>query len=123
MINKEIKEILDKLKDINNYDISTKCDEKGNELKKEYDIYLSKKEVDKILDYITNLEQKYERMKENAKILSKGCDESQEKIDKTIEYIDKMYFEISYNKGCLRIRLKDTQQGKELLNILKCGDE
>ena len=44
--------------------------------------------------------------------------ELQERIKKAIEYIDKMYFEISY-KTCLRIRLKDTQQGKELLNILK----
>lgn len=39
-----------------------------------------------VLDYITNLQEKYERMKENAKILSNGYNDLEKRNEKAIEY-------------------------------------
>lgn len=61
------------------------------------------------------LEQKYERMKENAKILSKGCDELQERIDKAIRTLETL-------KGSARWE-RHLYEVDYLLNILTGGDE
>ena len=41
-----------------------------------------------LLDYITNLQDKYERMKENAEILSNGYNDLEKRNEKAIENID-----------------------------------
>lgn len=64
-----IKEILDRIKDINNYDTTTTYED--NKITTEYDMYISKEDVDKLLDYITNLQQENERKRRNYIVKSK----------------------------------------------------
>ena len=101
-MNNEIKEILDKLNNINNYDYSETCDNKNNVIEKEYDIYLSKKETDLLLDYITNLQQENERIKKMNMYEHKYGSDMEEKYliektknDRAIEYIEHNTFQDS----------------------------
>ena len=120
-MNDEIKEILDKLKDKNNY-ISHSM------------ILLSIKERTAILDYITNLQQieqehqringelreenkklqdKYEKMKENAEMLSKGYSDLEKRNEKAIEYIKHFENQDWYVEGCQIKDLKSILQGDD----------
>ena len=101
----EIKEILDELKDEDNY-----IEDYGFRYKR-----IALDDVWHLLDYITNLQDKYERMKENAEILSNGCNELEQKIDKAIELINKhSNYPTYYLTGNIV---------KDLLSILQGSDE
>lgn len=98
----EIKEILEKP---NVYSFNDEC-------------YLYFGDYNKLKDYITNLQEKYERMKENAEILSNGYNDLEKRNEKAIEYIkencidDEFYVNLT-NKEKHII---------EALNILKGGE-
>lgn len=87
-MNEEIKEILEYLKD-----------EKWDYYPSDMTPYkvLVMEERDKLLDYITDLQQKYERLKKDVELFKSDLINSTNtglsliaKIDKTIEYIDEM---------------------------------
>lgn len=93
-MNEEIKEILEYLKNINNYDYSEICDNENNVIEKDYDIYLSKNKIDVLLDCITNLQKENNHLsKSYAEAIlfnQKRCEQNkelQQRIDKAIEYI------------------------------------
>ena len=69
-------------------------------------------------NYITNLQEKYERMKENAEILSNGYNELEKRNEKAIEYINNN-IEDEYEYHGL---LYKNEEKQNLLNILN-GDE
>jgi chromosome segregation ATPase len=110
----EIKEILDNIKYL--LDNKTKF------------ILMTDKDIETLLDYITNLQEKYERMKENAEILANGYNELEKRIDKAIEYIKKEIADIEFMKkeysdydkiGEIEVKLKSIEELKNILN----GDE
>lgn len=144
----EIKEILYKLKNIHNFDYSETCDNENNIIEKEYDIYLSKKDTDLLLDYITNLQEenkeweyiqdiqnnrKYrkryleERRKEETNLYLPDYDEvykrffeQRDRINKAIEMFDNEKLNNYYSGMSYEFEIDDFK--KDLLNILR-GDE
>ena len=132
----EIKEILDDLKDMNNYSNFIDSQYGGGG----YYYLLEKKESKQLLDYITNLQQEINKLTaESTEWESKCYDLQQEnerkerlitqygegmcayanRIDKAIEYIDKV--------KCINDRERDGMHWEydvffpELLNILQNG--
>ena len=51
-------------------------------------VLLNKEDIKQLLNCITNLQEKYERMKENAEILSNGYNDLEKRNEKAIEYIE-----------------------------------
>lgn len=111
-MNDEIKEILDNIK--NKYeDYYVQDIVSGNDLKQ-------------LLDYITNLQQENERLKENnldmqeemARTWQK-CDDYKSRCEKAIEYIKNCEI-VDKDK---RYPLLEEQFGEDLLNILQNGSE
>lgn len=111
----EIKEILDNLRF--SYEQNKELYEKYNQDVMRYIIHL--KEAKLLLDYITNLQEKYERMKENADILSNGYNELEKRNEKAIEYIKDVSRE-TLNNG--RVFYNELP-AQDLLNILKGEDK
>ena len=116
-MNDEIREILDKLKDDNWYDELDLTGDKWIELKQT--------ETNKILDYITNLQQENERLKERVAYLERSnnrredtilglrqeindvedCnDELKKKLDKTLEVLQ---YELQFQTGGCYHRLSN----------------
>ena len=93
-MNDEIKEILDKLKS-NNYPFG-----------------IATIDINKLLDYITNLQQENERLKENNQDMQIEMAKCWQGIDKAIEYIK------SYKNDYAPYELSDYNI-RELLNILQ----
>ena len=108
-MNNDIKEILDYFnKYVNDkYETYTIVDE-------------NTKAIKVLLDYITNLQEKYNDLLEIHKIENSDIQELQEKIDKSIEYLNNntlFNFEPSEVKNINLIT--DTKAKEDLLNILQ----
>jgi len=105
-MNKEIKEILDEIKDYSEHEYLPPCCELTNE------------DCKVLLDYITNLEQyyndnvnKYEELLVKYSTIKRWYDLSKSRIDKAIEFVEQNLEGIGYVEVC------------DLLNILTGGDE
>ena len=117
----EIKEILDIFKQV---DLETDvggCSNCPRKDKNKTCIGCLNNAKDKLLDYITNLQQENERLKKQyakeEKKLFHDNEILQQRIDKAIEYVEK-YWQKSYLLGTWEF----FGSGDELLNILR-GDE
>lgn len=127
-MNNEIREILDKLKDDGWYEELDLTGDKWIELKQT--------ETNKILDYITNLQNENQKLKEiiernlqNFYINSEMHKQTKEKlndyksrVEKAVEYVDretgKGIYESGYGRGTAITICKE-----HLLNILQNGSE
>lgn len=124
----EIKEILEYLKDEDEYY------KKAEEVIVGYgDLIVEKEDIDKLLDYITNLQEENQRLKDYLKIMEKGkdnnlnrfldyksrCEKAIEELDK---YINSCEIEAEHtlnNEKCLI----SINHSKKVKNILNGGDE
>lgn len=75
-MNEEIKEILDYLKDENEY-----YDEEEQVIVNDGELIVEKEDIDKLLNYITNLQEENEKLKETIKEAKEKSIKLQEKYD------------------------------------------
>jgi hypothetical protein len=106
----EIKEILEWLSDKDIY-----LEDNGYLYKR-----ISLGETNLLLDYITNLQEKYERMKENAEILSNGCNELEKRNEKAIDKMKDIKYDLNIEpwsiyqvKGNVLFDLLNILQGEQ----------
>ena len=119
-MNKEIKEILEDLKDMNNYSNFVDSQYGGSD----YYYLLEKKESKQLLDYITNLQQENERLKEANKILEENWEQYMMRCGKAIEYIEhNELFEVIYDDNDEYFNTIDDKATEDLLNILQNGSD
>ena len=113
----EIKELIDKLKDNDWYEVLDLTGTKWIELKQE--------ETNQLLDYITNLQEENKHLNLQLDQALKDYEELQIKIDKAVEYINgfesiKAYYE--YEECGYTEYNYDESFKQDLLDILR-GDE
>jgi cell division septum initiation protein DivIVA len=94
-----------------------------DETKRKYKI-LHRDEVNKLLDYITNLQQENERLKDSLETMTFTTKVKQEAVDSLISRIDKAveYINHAQNYGTMAQvmpHLKFYVNGNDLLNILQ----
>ena len=78
---------------------------------------------EKAKDKMKQLQKKYERMKENAKILSNGYNDLEKRNEKAIEYLEDR---IENSEGCIYVEIPEEKyilEQEEILNILKGEDK
>ena len=107
MINKEIKEIIEALKPLENI--------------KEHQLYLTTKEQKILLDYITNLQEENERLKERVQIGQNAFLSLTSKINKAIDYIKKDWYELN-TRDIEHVVSLEKDIRIDLLNILQGED-
>ena len=121
----EVKEILDYLKDDNYFTESSEYEVSSYDLFKS----LNRVQTDKLLDYITNLQEENERLKENkltpdelANLLNqeliKQRDDYKSRCEKATKHIKEHTENIDRGKY-----YEDYVETYDLLNILNGGDE
>lgn len=111
-MNNDIKEIIDYLKNENAYNIG----------QGDLEITLYKYEVDKLLDYINNLQEENENLKDYLDIFKLSNKTKQETIDDFRKRIDKAVEYINENSAFMNDDEWEVFNKKELLNILNGGE-
>jgi len=111
-MNKEIKEILDYLKE--------------SATKQNLYFEINPEKAKKLLDYITNLQEENQALKNQLDFIEEQnhiIDKLQEKIDKAIEYIKSCNNKEKLESMFLDENYISNYGAKDLLNILTGGDE
>lgn len=118
-MSEEIKEILDRIKDINNYDSTTTYED--NKITEQYDMYISKEDVDKLLDYITNLQQKLEQYEKTqtygdyVETVNKAVELQQENENKNNKIL-----ELQQELLNKKLNVKDIEYKEKMLYKSRC---
>ena len=134
----EIKEILDDIKDTVDTYVKS-CDYKENDII--YDeVNFSVKQWNELLDYITNLQEEYEKEHylvdkltrqltdeyKNTEYQCKQKEDYKSRIDKAIEYINNFWKKKSYYEdidNCMKYATINEFDKADLLNILQGEDK